>query len=82
MIQARFTCNAIVPSAYAPDKVMNIYFNAVFGQEGESADYSKATPYGQLSMGVDMGTKAATYFEIGKDYYLHFERVVPVTSSL
>jgi len=80
MIKARFTCNAIVPNQYMPEATATLYFNAVYSKEGENADYSHATPYGQLSMGVDMGTKAATFFEIGKDYYLHFEPVVPRTS--
>lgn len=81
MIQARFTCNAIVPSPYAPNQVATIYFNAVYGKEGENASYSKATPYGQLAMGIDTDTKAATFFEIGKDYYLRFE-AVPTNNSI
>jgi len=73
-VKAKFTCNAIVPSPYAPDKTSTIFFNAVYGKEGENGDYANATPYGQLSMGIDSGTKAATFFEIGKNYYLTFEQ--------
>jgi len=72
-IKAKFLCNAIVPNPYAPEQTSTVHLNAVIGQEGDNAAYSKATPYGQLAMGVDTGTPAAVFFEIGKSYYLNFE---------
>lgn len=72
-VRAKFQCNAVVPNPYQPEKTTTVYFNAVYGKEGENADYSNATPSGQLSMGIDSNTKAATYFVQGKNYYLTFE---------
>lgn len=72
-VKAKFTCNSIIPSnAYWGDSKV-LTFHAVYGQEGENADYSKATPSGNLSMVIDSGTKAADYFEQGKSYYLTFD---------
>jgi len=71
-IKAKFTCNSIVDVGYA----LTSSFNAVYGTEGENADYSKATPCGNLQITIDKETKASEYFKRGKDYYLTFEEVV------
>lgn len=71
-VKAKFTCNAVVPSAWNT-KCTVVYFNAVFGKEGDNADYAKATPSGQLNMVIDENTPAASFFEQGKNYYLTFE---------
>ena len=80
MIQARFTCDAIIPSSYVPDQRMTVYFHAAYFHDEENSDYSNGTPIGKLALRIDLGTPAATYFSIGKDYYLHFEAVVPRAS--
>lgn len=69
MVKAKFQCNSIVDLGYA----YTATFSAVYGTEGENADYSKATPAGYLNITIDKETKASTYFERGKYYYLTFE---------
>ncbi len=70
-VKAKFQCNSIVDCGSA----LNVSFHAVYSQEGENADYAKATPWGNLNIGIDKGTKASEYFERGKNYYLYFEEV-------
>lgn len=69
-IRAKFRCNSITDNGY--NKSANL--TAVYGQEGENADFAKATPNGTLSIGMDKDTKASEFFEPQKDYYLVFEK--------
>jgi hypothetical protein len=71
MVRAKFNCNSIVDLGGQ----LTACFHAVYGTEGENADYSKATPWGNLNIGIDKETVASKYFERGKDYYLTFEEV-------
>ena len=68
-IKAKFRCNSVTDNGY--NKQAKLY--AVYGTEGENADYSKATPSGQLEISIDKETKAAEFFQPQKDYYLTFE---------
>jgi hypothetical protein len=70
-IRAKFTCHDKTETPYGN---ISVSFGAVYGTEGENADYSKATPSGQILMNIDKETKAADYFERGKNYYLTFEK--------
>jgi hypothetical protein len=70
-VKAKFRCYSKVPNGYNTA----FHFHAVYGTEGENADFSKATPSGSLSINVDNGTIAASEWEEGKDYYLTFEKV-------
>jgi len=69
MIKAKFQCNSVVDLGYAK----TARFNAIYGTEGENADYSKATPNGNIDITVDKETKAAEDFQRGKIYYVTFE---------
>ena len=44
----------------------------VCGTTGENADYSKYTPSGSIELTIDATTKAATFFAVGKEYYVDF----------
>lgn len=68
-IRAKFHCNSITDNGYG--KSANL--TAVYGKEGENADFAKATPSGTLSINIDKETKAADFFVPQKDYYLTFE---------
>jgi hypothetical protein len=70
-VLAKFRCNDVSETPYGN---ISVSFGAVYGTEGENADFSKATPSGQLLMNIDKGTKAATEFVRGEDYYLTFEK--------
>lgn len=45
----------------------------VTGTAGDNADYSRYTPSGQITLTISDETKAATYFEVGKEYVVTFE---------
>lgn len=68
-IKAKFRCNSVTDNGYNKQAKLS----AVYGTEGENADYSKATPSGQLEISIDKETKAAEFFQPQKDYYLTFE---------
>lgn len=68
-IKAKFQCNSVTDNGY--NKSANL--TAVYGKEGENADYSKATPSGSLQISIDKDTKAADFFQPQKAYFLTFE---------
>jgi len=70
-IKAKFRCNSITDNGY--NKSANL--TAVYGKDGENADYSKATPTGSLTIAIDKDTKASDFFVPQKEYYLYFEEV-------
>ncbi len=75
-VKAKFRCVSIIDEAYSTDNsIRQVKFIAVYGNEGENADYSKATPSGELKMQIDKSTPAYDYFVPGKDYYLLLEEV-------
>lgn len=71
-VKAKFTCNAVIQNSWGNGTTA--HFNAVYGNEGDNADYSTATPSGSLSLVIDADVPAATFFEQEKDYYLTFEK--------
>ena len=68
-VKAKFKCNSVKDNGYNKEAE----FSAVYGKEGENADYSKATPSGTLKISIDKETKAADFFQPQKNYYLTFE---------
>lgn len=68
-IRAKFHCNSVTDNGYGT----NASLTAVYGKEGENADFAKATPSGTLQINIDNETKAAGFFKPQKDYYLTFE---------
>jgi len=70
-ILAKFRCDSIAETTWGN---IAVSFNAVYGTEGENADFCKATPSGQILLNIDKDTKAATEFVRGEEYYLTFEK--------
>lgn len=70
-IRAKFHCNSVTDNGF--NKSANL--SAVYGKEGENADYAKATPFGSLQITIDKDTKASDFFEPQKDYWLLFDVV-------
>ena len=69
LFRSKFKCNSVTDNGYNK----SASFSAVYGKEGENADYSKATPSGSLTISIDKETKASEFFTPQKDYYLVFE---------
>ena len=72
-VKAKFLCNQVINFNGGSKEA---HMSAVYSQEGENADFAKATPYGELKIRIDGGTPAVDYFIPGKFYYLNFTKVV------
>lgn len=70
-VVARFVCNSVTETVYNK----NAQLSAVYGKEGVNADFAKATPSGNLQIGIDNDTKASTMFKPGKTYELVFREL-------
>lgn len=71
-VLAKFTCSSVI--SQGESKVANLY--AVYGTEEENKDFTKATPFGQLSIGIAEDVPASEFFTQGKNYYLTFTEVI------
>lgn len=70
-VKAKFRCQSVTDFGHQKQVAMG----AVYGKEGENADFSKATPYAELKMNIDSETPAADFFKPQGEYYLTFEEV-------
>jgi hypothetical protein len=68
-VRAKFRCTSVQDFGW--NKTAN--FSAVAANQGENADFAKATPSGQLSINIDGDVPASQFFEPKKEYYLTFE---------
>ena len=75
-VKAEFTCSSVIPNSY--NDSTTAHFHAVYGNDGENADYSKSTPAGNLDLVIDSNVPASNFFEQGKNYYLTFEEATVV----
>lgn len=71
-VRAKFVCNSIITNSWGGGTT--IHLNAAYGSEGENADYSKATPCGNLSLVIDSDVPASTFFKQHEYYYLDFTK--------
>lgn len=73
MVRAKVRCGSIENNAvtfstvYEPDEA----------RDAENARFTKATPWGEIRMGID-NPDALAQFEVGKEYYVDFS---PATGS-
>lgn len=68
-VKAKFNCISVKIFQYGKEAELN----AVYGKEGENADFTKATPSGNLKISISNDVPASMFFEPGKDYYLTFD---------
>jgi len=70
MVRAKVTCDTIDGNSvlfrtiYEPDAE----------KDSENARFTKATPWGEIKMGID-NPKALEQFQVGKQYYVDFHPV-------
>ncbi len=74
IVKAKFICNAITDFGHSKKAELS----AVYGKEGENADFSNGTPSGSLSINISKDTPAAEFFTPQKQYYLTFEEAPEV----
>lgn len=73
-VKAKFRCSRIEDHNFGHSHGSRyVFFQAVYGTAGDNADYSKATPSGELRIQIDKETPAYDTFQPGKEYYLTFE---------
>ena len=69
-IRAKFRCNSVENfGSYKQAKLTTVY-----SQTGENADFTKATPNGNMMIQIDSGVPAVDFFEPDKEYYLDFSK--------
>ena len=71
-VKAKFQCSSVLPNSWGTGTT--VHLNAVYGKEGENADYSKTTPCGNLSLVIDGDAPASKFFEQGVEYYLDISK--------
>ena len=71
-VKAKFKCDSVLN--YQNSK--EAHLSAVYGSEGENADFAKATPYGNLSILIENEVKASSFFIPGNSYYLTFNEII------
>lgn len=65
-VKAKFRCNSVTD--YGQQKRAEL--NAVVSGSEENKSFAKYTPAGSLSLTIDEGTEANSFFEPGKHYYI------------
>ena len=70
-VRAKFHCNSVNHNEYN----RNVNLTAICGKEGENADFTKATPVGELNISISNDVPASDFFVPGQNYYLDFTQV-------
>lgn len=70
-VRAKFQCTSITEDQYG-NKTAKMM--AVYGSEGENADFTKATPSGSLEIQISGDVPAADFFKPGDKFYLDFSK--------
>jgi len=68
-VKAKFICDSVTNFKNTKQAALR----AVYGKEGENADFAKATPSGDLRINIDSEVPASNFFLPGREYYLTFE---------
>lgn len=75
-VRAKFICNSIVD--YGNQKQANL--SAVYSHDSkENADFTTATPWGELKINISSDVPASDFFKPKESYYLTFEAVLMKT---
>lgn len=72
MVRAKMKCNLVAPAAFGNQ--VRVRFNAVYSDDSnhENKAFTDATPSADVSLWINADKPAASAFEVGKDYYVHF----------
>lgn len=75
-VKAKFKVNRIEASLWDKEIMSTIVLSPVYGNddpEHENSKFWRYTPSGEVKLGT-VNAEAAEYFELGKEYYLTFEK--------
>jgi hypothetical protein len=71
MVKAKFKVQYVTHFEFS--KVVEM--NAIYGTEGENADFTKATPNGNLTITISNDVPASELFNPGDEFYLNFDKI-------
>lgn len=66
-VRAKVTCNGVNGNEVS----FRTVYESDAAKDSENARFTKATPWGEIRMGID-NPAALTQFEAGKEYYVDF----------
>lgn len=69
-VRAKFVCESVTNFEHSK----SVQLRAVTSGSEENKSFSKYTPIGNITIGIDNETDAADLFEPGKEYYLDFSK--------
>ena len=72
-VRAKMTCNGL--SRSTPEgPITKVDLGCVYSDKDatENANFTKYTPWGSCTMGIDADAPAASFFKPGKKYYVTF----------
>lgn len=72
-VRAKMTCNGLFPSN-PNGAIAKAEFGCVYSDKEatENANFTKFTPWGHCTIGIDADAPAASFFKPGKKYYVTF----------
>ncbi|MGJ8619637.1 MAG: hypothetical protein ACSHWN_04840 [Methylophilaceae bacterium] len=73
-VRAKFKCHSIEQYEHSS----KVKMGAVYSTTGENKDFSDATPAGEFWMVISKDRPAASFFEVGKEYYIDVSEAVQV----
>ena len=76
-VRAKFAVQSVTETLYGT----SVELSAVYSTSGENADFTDATPSGQLKIQISKGRPAAEVFKVGKAFYLDFTEVPPAAPA-
>lgn len=78
-VVAKFRVNSITDYGYGRELNLSAVYEGPLGENEENKRFTKATPNGSIKMSVD-NPYAYEQFNIGDEFYVHFEKVEKVSS--
>jgi hypothetical protein len=77
-VKAKFSCNSVEEFQTSKEAKLT----AIYGTEGENADFTNSTPSGNIVINIDKSASASNFFIPGQDYYLEFSKAqMPLKTS-
>ena len=67
-VTAKFECKEVLPGV----DTQTVRFSAVTSSNQGNEDFARYTPAGNLEIWISNNAKAATFFKVGRQYYLDF----------
>jgi hypothetical protein len=70
-VKAKFVCTSVESFAYG--KTVNL--SVVTGSSEDNRHFAKATPWGEIRIGIDKDVPASKFFVPGEEVYVEFKAI-------